>query len=203
VSTATYNLGPVALIPLGEGRLFDAGGVTIAVFRTRAGRVYATEPWCPHRGGPLADGIVASDRVLCPLHGYAFELATGRAIHHECGSIKTYPVRMNQDDEVLVTMRRPRRAVAAAAAAAVAGVADADAAEADADAAAETDAEAGAEAGAEDGVAVDAAPDATGRARAGAGAAAARAKEASSAAAGERDERPEEDADAEMEVADA
>lgn len=127
MSTATYNLGPLALIPLGEGRLFDAGGVTIAVFRTRASRVYATEPWCPHRGGPLADGIVAADRVLCPLHGYAFELATGRAIHHECGSIKTYPVRMNQDDEILVTMRRPRRAVAAATAAGAAPDADADA----------------------------------------------------------------------------
>lgn len=123
MSTATYNLGPVALIPLGEGRLFDAGGVTIAVFRTRDSRVYATEPWCPHRGGPLADGIVAADRVLCPLHGYAFALATGKAIHHECGSIKTYAVRLNQDDEVLVTMRRPRRTGIAAAAAteAVAG----------------------------------------------------------------------------------
>jgi nitrite reductase (NADH) small subunit len=127
VSTATYNLGPAALIPLGEGRLFDAGDVTIAVFRTRDSRVYATEPWCPHRGGPLADGIVATDRVLCPLHGYAFELATGRAIHHECGSIKTYPVRMNQDDEILVTMRRPRRARVAAAAADAAATATDDA----------------------------------------------------------------------------
>jgi nitrite reductase (NADH) small subunit len=101
----TYNLGSVALIPLGEGRMFAAGDVTIAVFRTRDGQVYATEPWCPHRGGPLADGIVATDRVLCPLHGYAFKLTTGCAIRHECGSIETYPIRVTGDGHLLVTIR--------------------------------------------------------------------------------------------------
>lgn len=104
MAATTYNLGPVALIPLGEGRLFATDDVTIAVFRTRDGHVYATEPWCPHRGGPLADGIVATDRVLCPLHGYAFDLKTGCAVHHECGSIETYPIRIDDDSHVLVTV---------------------------------------------------------------------------------------------------
>jgi len=106
MSTATYNLGPVACIPLGEGRLFEAGTTLIAIFRARDGRVYATEPWCPHRGGPLIDGIVAGGKVVCPLHGYAFELATGKPAHNECRAIRTYPVRLTDQDEVLVTMRR-------------------------------------------------------------------------------------------------
>jgi nitrite reductase (NADH) small subunit len=109
MGVATYNLGPVALIPLGEGQMFDAGGVTLALFRGRDGRIFATEPWCPHRGGPLADGMVASGRVLCPLHGYAFDLATGQPIHHECRALRTFPVRLNDRDEVLVTVRRRRR----------------------------------------------------------------------------------------------
>jgi nitrite reductase (NADH) small subunit len=117
MSTATYNLGPVALIPLGEGRLFEAGPTLIAIFRARDGRVFATEPWCPHRGGPLIDGLVAAGKVVCPLHGYAFDLATGKPAHNECRAIRTYPVRLNEDDEVLVTMRRGKPAAVEAPAA--------------------------------------------------------------------------------------
>jgi nitrite reductase (NADH) small subunit len=106
MSAVTYNLGPVALIPFGEGRMFEVGDTTIAVFRVRGGQVYATEPWCPHRGGPLADGIVASGKVVCPLHGYMFELETGNPVHHECRKLRTFPVRLNDADELLVTMRR-------------------------------------------------------------------------------------------------
>jgi nitrite reductase (NADH) small subunit len=106
MSAVTYNLGPVALIPFGEGRMFEVGDTTIAVFRVRGGQVYATEPWCPHRGGPLADGIVASGKVVCPLHGYMFELESGNPVHHECRRLRTYPVRLNDADELLVTMRR-------------------------------------------------------------------------------------------------
>jgi nitrite reductase (NADH) small subunit len=106
MSNANYNLGPVACIPLGEGRLFEAGTTLIAIFRARDGRVYATEPWCPHKGGPLIDGIVAAGKVVCPLHGYTFDLATGKPAHNECRAIRTYPVRLTEEDEVLVTMRR-------------------------------------------------------------------------------------------------
>jgi nitrite reductase (NADH) small subunit len=106
MSNATYNLGPVACIPLGEGRLFEAGTTLIAIFRARDGRVFATEPWCPHKGGPLIDGLVAAGKVVCPLHGYTFDLATGKPAHNECRAIKTYPVRLTEEDEVLVTMRR-------------------------------------------------------------------------------------------------
>ena len=54
-------------------------GRDVAVFRCRSGEVYATEAECPHRGGPLADGLVGSHSVICPLHGFVFDLRTGEA----------------------------------------------------------------------------------------------------------------------------
>ena len=59
-------------------------GRDIAVFRCRSGEVYATEAECPHRGGPLADGLVGGHSVICPLHGFVFDLRTGEAAGQEC-----------------------------------------------------------------------------------------------------------------------
>jgi len=60
----------------GEGRALTVGGHRIALFRT-AGGWYALDDACPHRGGPLSDGIVADACVTCPLHERRFDLATG------------------------------------------------------------------------------------------------------------------------------
>lgn len=64
-------------IPPGEGRTFAVGGEQIAVFRHRSGKVSAVQAVCPHAGGPLADGQIDDDVVICPLHLNAFDLATG------------------------------------------------------------------------------------------------------------------------------
>ena len=53
-------LGSLWEIPLGEGRVFTIGDRSIAVFRARDGGVHATDPFCPHRQGPLADGLVGA-----------------------------------------------------------------------------------------------------------------------------------------------
>ncbi|MDE2788724.1 MAG: FAD-dependent oxidoreductase [Chloroflexota bacterium] len=67
---ASHNLGNAAQIPLGEGRRFDIDGVGIAVFRSRRGRVYAAQAECPHRAGPLADGLLGGEALICPLHNF-------------------------------------------------------------------------------------------------------------------------------------
>jgi nitrite reductase (NADH) small subunit len=85
------DLGPVNFIPLGEGRAYIVNDVTIAVFRQRDGRLFATDNACPHRGGPLADGIVGAGKVICPLHAWTFDLETGRCLG-ENAAIRTYPV---------------------------------------------------------------------------------------------------------------
>jgi nitrite reductase (NADH) small subunit len=76
---AEYDLGPLTLIPAGEGRAYEVAGRQIAVFRLRSGAVRALDAVCPHRGGPIADGQSDGRVVLCPLHLTAFDLSTGCA----------------------------------------------------------------------------------------------------------------------------
>jgi nitrite reductase (NADH) small subunit len=76
-STATHVLGPVDQIPPGEGRAFAVDGEQVAVFRLRDGSLRALAAVCPHKGGPIADGTIDNEVVICPLHQHAFELATG------------------------------------------------------------------------------------------------------------------------------
>jgi nitrite reductase (NADH) small subunit len=101
---AIYNLGSIQRIPLGEGRTFRVRDITVAIFRTRDGGVYATQPSCPHRGGPLIDGLVGSGKVICPLHSFAFSLVTGQAIENACEQLRTYPVSLNRVGEILLTL---------------------------------------------------------------------------------------------------
>lgn len=63
-------------IPLGEGRALTLDGRRVAIFRSAAGW-YALDAVCPHRGGPLEDGIVCDRAVICPLHDRRYDLATG------------------------------------------------------------------------------------------------------------------------------
>ena len=101
---AIHNLGSAAQIPLGEGRQFEVGGVGIAVFRSRRGLVYATQAQCPHRAGPLADGLLGGEALICPLHNYRFNLATGEPLGNDCPALRTYPVSENEAGEILVAV---------------------------------------------------------------------------------------------------
>ena len=100
--SAEINLGPLTQIPLGEGRNFEVGGTEIAVFHTRQG-VYATQAACPHRQGPLADGLVGGTTLLCPFHAWKFDLTTGAALMGQCG-LQTYPVRVTDSGDLQLMM---------------------------------------------------------------------------------------------------
>jgi nitrite reductase (NADH) small subunit len=104
--STVYNLGSLKRIPLGEGRTFSVADTLVAIFRTRDGRVFATQATCPHRGGPLADGLVGAGKVICPLHAYAFELATGQPVENSCEKLRTYPVSLSGDEDILLTLDR-------------------------------------------------------------------------------------------------
>lgn len=97
-----YDLGPIERIPVGEGRLFFADTTLVAIFRSRSGKVFATQPECPHRGGPLADGIVGEKTLICPLHGNKFDLETGEPIGNECASLKTYRVEISTNGHIVI-----------------------------------------------------------------------------------------------------
>jgi len=82
----------VGQIPPGEGRNFLVAGTEIAVFHTREGHIFATQAHCPHKSGPLADGLTDGATVVCPLHDRIFSLSSGEGIGNSC-SITIYPAR--------------------------------------------------------------------------------------------------------------
>lgn len=94
-------LGPLRNIPPGEGRAFEVAGVRIAAFHTRSGQVFAVQAECPHKGGPLADGLVGGTTLICPLHAWKFDLSSGEALLGSCG-LRTYPVRVDAEGRVLL-----------------------------------------------------------------------------------------------------
>ena len=98
-----YLIGSLSQIPLGEGRNYEVEGAKIAVFHTRSGAVYATQAYCPHRQGPLADGLVGGSTLMCPFHSWKFNMITGESVMGDCG-IEVYPVRSTEAGEIFVSM---------------------------------------------------------------------------------------------------
>ncbi len=97
------TLGPISAIPEGEGRTFSIGPRKLAVFRGREGAVYATQAECPHRGGPLADGLLGSGTLICPLHSLKFDLRTGRSPDGDCALV-VYATRVDESGRILVEL---------------------------------------------------------------------------------------------------
>jgi nitrite reductase (NADH) small subunit len=85
-------------VPPREGRAVKVAGRDLAIFNLGGGRFVATDGQCPHKGGPLADGIVSGETVVCPLHAWKISTVTGKVERPggmtEC--VKTYPVRVDQ-----------------------------------------------------------------------------------------------------------
>jgi nitrite reductase (NADH) small subunit len=102
----TANLGGVDHIPLGQGRVFEVGTISIAVFRSRDGSVFATQAGCPHRGGPLADGILGQRTLICPLHGCGFDVASGRPAGHAYGGLRIFPIALDSREQLIVTLEQ-------------------------------------------------------------------------------------------------
>lgn len=96
--------GAVHDIPRGEGRCFTVQNRRIAIFHLEDGVFRAVDHDCPHRGGPLSDGLLGRESVICPLHGWRIDLRTGVMIGQEGKSVKTYPVRIEQG-EICIELR--------------------------------------------------------------------------------------------------
>jgi nitrite reductase (NADH) small subunit len=90
-------------IPSGEGRAFVVDGVRLAVFHTKQGHLFATAADCPHRNGPLADGLVGNNVVVCPLHERLFDLRTGLAADGSC-HVAVYPVVRTDEGRIEVQL---------------------------------------------------------------------------------------------------
>jgi nitrite reductase (NADH) small subunit len=88
------DIGALDSIPVEAARLVKTDAGCIAVFRTSATEAYAIANACPHKAGPLAQGIVAGKFVTCPLHNWVISLETGKAQGADVGQVITYPLKI-------------------------------------------------------------------------------------------------------------
>lgn len=94
-------VGPAADIPLRGARVVAAAGGDIAVFKAADGAIFALRDRCPHKGGPLSQGIVHGEEVTCPLHNWVISLRSGEAQGADKGCVPKIPVRI-EDGNVLL-----------------------------------------------------------------------------------------------------
>ena len=103
-------IGALADIPRQGARVVKTDTGCIAIFRTAEDEVYALDDRCPHKGGPLSNGIVHGTSVTCPLHNWVFDLATGIAQGADEGAATTTPVRVENGQVLLAVDALARRA---------------------------------------------------------------------------------------------
>ena len=88
------DIGPIADIPLRGARLVKTADGCIAIFRTGENEAYALDDSCPHKGGPLSQGIVHGKSVTCPLHNWVISLETGTARGADAGATRAYSLKV-------------------------------------------------------------------------------------------------------------
>lgn len=86
------EVGRIEDIPLLGARLVKSAKGDIAVFRTQGDEIFALRDKCPHKGGPLSQGIVHGKKVACPMHDWKIHLETGLAVAPDVGCAARYPV---------------------------------------------------------------------------------------------------------------
>ena len=86
------DIGALDDIPVRGARVVKASGLCVAVFRTAADEAFAIEDRCPHKGGPLSQGIVHGKAVTCPLHNWVISLESGKAQGADVGEARTIPL---------------------------------------------------------------------------------------------------------------
>ena len=86
---------------LGSRRVARAQGAPVALFRNQQGEVYALLDRCPHKGGPLSQGIVMGHGVACPLHNWTIGFADGRAQAPDEGQTPVFTVKVDEGQVML------------------------------------------------------------------------------------------------------
>jgi nitrite reductase (NADH) small subunit len=90
------------LPPEGEAKEFPLGDKVICVANVN-GTISAMENVCLHRGGPLGQGVIEGDKVVCPWHGWQWDPKTGQAAHNPAAKIAVYPLKV-ESGEVMIEM---------------------------------------------------------------------------------------------------
>ena len=89
------DIGAVEDIPVRGARVVKTPAGCVALFRTGADEVFAIDDTCPHKAGPLSEGIVHDRAVTCPLHNWVISLETGMVRGPDEGQVRTYGVKVD------------------------------------------------------------------------------------------------------------
>lgn len=89
------DIGALDDIPRQGARVLKTAKGCIAVFRADDDHVFALDDRCPHKGGPLSEGIVHGHAVTCPLHNWVFDMNSGQAQGADEGAVGTYAIRLD------------------------------------------------------------------------------------------------------------
>ena len=90
------DIGPLDAIPMQGARVVKSPRGCVAVFRTASNEAFAINDRCPHKGGPLSQGIVHGNTVTCPLHNWVINLETGAAQGADKGQVRTIGLRVEE-----------------------------------------------------------------------------------------------------------
>ncbi len=90
------EVGEVEAIPRLSARVIETDQGSVAIFRTSRDEIFALEDRCPHKGGPLSQGIVHGTKVTCPLHNLIMDLTNGEAVAPDEGCAVSFPVKVDQ-----------------------------------------------------------------------------------------------------------
>ncbi len=90
------EVGEIEAIPRLSARVIETDQGNIAVFRTSKDEIFALADRCPHKEGPLSQGIVHGTKVTCPLHNLIMDLTTGEAVAPDEGCTISFPVKVDQ-----------------------------------------------------------------------------------------------------------
>lgn len=97
------KIGTIDEFQVNIGKLVEIEDHAIAVFRLADRKFNAVENRCPHKGGPLAEGIVSGDYVFCPLHDWKIDLKDGNVQAPDHGCVKKFDVTI-EGEEVFITL---------------------------------------------------------------------------------------------------
>ena len=98
------TIGNVDDIPVAGSRVVISPGCRIAVFRTEDNQIFALEDRCPHRKGPISQGIVHGKKVTCPLHNLVIDLASGETQESGAVPVCTISAQIGENGEVLLNI---------------------------------------------------------------------------------------------------
>ncbi len=106
------EIGRIEDIPSQGARVVRTSQGDIAIFRTATDEIFALRDRCPHKGGPLSQGIVSGKTVTCPLHNWNIALDTGEAVAPDEGCAGHFPVRVVEGRiSLLLSTERAKLAV--------------------------------------------------------------------------------------------